>query len=466
MKQYFRLTSMAFALLLLCASCLKGNDSETVSYNDKAIASFALTTLNCYHHTTSSTGADSVYMTKITGSNYKFNIDQMQHIIYNTDSLMKGTDVTHVACNISTLNYGALVLEAIGNDSLYYLANTTPTDSIDFSQPRMMRVYSNNGDGYVTYTVKLNVHQEEGSEFRWTRMAEGDATLAALTDCHVLALGSSIFVAGTDGTSTMFCAPDESGETWKVLTPTTGTTFDAEAYNNVTVYDDFLYVLNGGQLQRSTDGAAWEQVSTPELKRLIGGSTAELYGIGTDGRLMVSTDDGKTWDAEELDADDQLLPTESIALTYRPYSTNKLVDDVLMGGCRSAEDYPSDKGVQLWRKTVDFSNTSVPMPWSYVEVAENNVGSYLPRIKGLSLFVYDGKFVAAGIADDGRAVYYESPDGGLTWKEKKLLSMRNIEEATPLSVTSDAKNFIWVVQAKSGMVWRGRLNRLGWEVEN
>ena len=173
MKQYFRLTSMAFALLLLCASCLKGNDSETVSYNDKAIASFALTTLNCYHHTTSSTGADSVYMTKITGSNYKFNIDQMQHIIYNTDSLPKGTDVTHVACNISTLNYGVLVLEAIGNDSLYYLANTTPTDSIDFSQPRMMRVYSNNGDGYVTYTVKLNVHQEEGSEFRWTRMAEG-----------------------------------------------------------------------------------------------------------------------------------------------------------------------------------------------------------------------------------------------------------------------------------------------------
>ena len=69
MKQYFRLTSVALALLLLCASCLKDKDDNTVTYNDKAITSFALTTLKCYHHTTSSTGADSVYMTAVAGAN-------------------------------------------------------------------------------------------------------------------------------------------------------------------------------------------------------------------------------------------------------------------------------------------------------------------------------------------------------------------------------------------------------------
>lgn len=463
MKQYFRLTSMALGLLLLCASCLKGSDNETVRYNDKAIATFALTTINCYHHTVSSTGADSVYMTKIMGSNYKFNIDQMQHLIYNTDSLPKGTDVVHVACNISTLNNGALVLEAIGNDSLYYLGSTTPTDSIDFSQPRRMRVYSSDGDGYVTYTVKVNVHQEDGETFTWCRMADEDAILTAFTDCRVLALDDEILVAGTDGTSTVFYNPLSQNEAARpLLVSRAETSFGADAYANVTVYNGSLYMLNDGQLMRSTDSKEWEQVSTPDLKRLIGSSTKELYGISNNNELMVSTDDGQTWEMEDLDDDSSLLPTEDIAIAYRPYSTNKNVDDVLMGGCRSAESYPDDKGVQLWRKTVDFSDLSVPMPWLYVEVAENNVGSFLPCISSLSLFVYDGNFMAAGICD-GSKVIYCSPDGGLTWRKvpKYSLPIRVTADA-PLSVTVDAQNFIWVVQAKTGQVWRGRLNRLGW----
>ena len=463
MKQYFRLTSVALALLLLCVSCLKGSDETTVSYNDKAIASFALTTLKCYHHTTSSTGADSVYVTSVTGSDYKFSIDQLQHTIYNTDSLPKGTDIAHVACNITTVNYGAVVLEGLGNDSLYYLANTSPTDSIDFSQPRKVRIYSNSGDGYATYTINLNVHQEDGDAFNWCKMADDDATLTAFTDCRVLSLSNGIVVAGTNGTSTVFYNPSFQDAAAKpLLASGTGTTFDADAYTNVTVYDGRLYMLNAGKLMRSFDGTEWEQVSTPNLKRLIGSSTKELYGISNNNELMASKDDGQTWEVEEIDDDSSLLPTEDIAIAYRPYSTNKFVDDVLMGGYRSIESYPDDKGTQLWRKTADYSTLSVAMPWLYIEVAENNVGSFLPRISSLSLFVYDGKFMAAGISN-GSKVIYSSPDGGLTWKKVTsfMLPIRVTADA-PLSVTVDAQNFIWVVQAKTGQVWRGRLNRLGW----
>lgn len=463
MKQYFRLTSVALALLLLCASCLKSNDETTVSYNDKAIASFVLTTLKCYHHTTSSTGADSVYTTSVTGSDYKFNIDQLQHNIYNTDSLPKGTDITHVACNITTVNYGAVVLEGLGNDSLYYLANTSPTDSLDFSQPRKIRIYSNSGDGFVTYTVNLNVHQEDGDTFNWNKMADNDATLAAFTDCRVLSLDDNIFVAGTNGTSTVFYNPSSQDAAARpLLASGTGTTFGADAYTNATVYDGSIYVLNDGKLLRSSDGIEWEQVSTPSLKRLIGSSTKELYGISNNNELMASTDGGLTWEVEEVDDDSSLLPTQDIAIAYRPYSTNKFVDDVLMGGCRSIESYPDDKGVQLWRKTADYSALSVAMPWLYIEMAENNLGSFLPRISNLSLFVYDGNFMAAGISN-GSTVFYESRDGGLTWRKVTTFSLpKEITADAPLSVTVDAQNFIWVVQAKTGQMWRGRLNRLGW----
>ena len=42
----------------------------------------------------------------------------------------------------------------------------TSTDSIDFSQPRMVRVYNNSLNAYVTYTVKVNVHQQEPLQCR------------------------------------------------------------------------------------------------------------------------------------------------------------------------------------------------------------------------------------------------------------------------------------------------------------
>ena len=34
-----------------------------------------------------------------------------------------------------------------------------------------------------------------------------------------------------------------------------------------------------------------------------------------------------------------------------------------------------------------------------------------------------------------------------------------------MALTVDSDNFIWIVNAKSGSTWRGRINRLGWKKE-
>lgn len=34
-----------------------------------------------------------------------------------------------------------------------------------------------------------------------------------------------------------------------------------------------------------------------------------------------------------------------------------------------------------------------------------------------------------------------------------------------MALTVDSDNFIWIVNAKSGLTWRGRINRLGWKKE-
>lgn len=169
MKRYFGLLTAALATLLLCASCLGGDDdNSTVTYNDAAITAFTLGTLDQFLHTTSSEGEDSVYTVQINCSSYKFTIDPEEKRIFNPDSLPLGTDVEHVLCSVSTYNSGGILYEGINNpDSLIYYEST---DSIDFSQPRKVRVYGYHTTEYTTYTIQVNVHQQEGSDFVWCKM--------------------------------------------------------------------------------------------------------------------------------------------------------------------------------------------------------------------------------------------------------------------------------------------------------
>ena len=55
-----------------------------------AIKTFKLGTLKRYVHKTLSTGKDTVYLTTYSAATYKMNIDQLNHRIFNTDSLLTG----------------------------------------------------------------------------------------------------------------------------------------------------------------------------------------------------------------------------------------------------------------------------------------------------------------------------------------------------------------------------------------
>lgn len=92
-------------------SCLKNDsdDAETISYNETAISSFALSAVNRYIHTTTSAGKDSVYRQVLTVKNYPFTIDQYQRKIYNTDSLPADCDLKHVLATIGKSTYKAAI---------------------------------------------------------------------------------------------------------------------------------------------------------------------------------------------------------------------------------------------------------------------------------------------------------------------------------------------------------------------
>lgn len=111
-------------------------------------------------------------MTKLAVANYPFTIDQYQRKIYNSKPLPADCDLKHILVTATATSYsGNIFLKSTISDSVKYYTNT---DSIDFSTPRVFRVFNNTGSKYRDYEVQMNIMSEaESSEIVWKQMPEG-----------------------------------------------------------------------------------------------------------------------------------------------------------------------------------------------------------------------------------------------------------------------------------------------------
>ena len=144
----------AFSLV----SCLEDDDNDYVYYDDSAISTFSVKTAKQYIHTTTKSGKDSVYTKTLSLSAYKFVIDQKNCEIYNLDSLPYGVDATKLLVTTSAVNSGAVYLQSTTSDSVTYVSST---DSLDFSQMRVLHAVSMSGKATRKYKVDVRVHQEQ-----------------------------------------------------------------------------------------------------------------------------------------------------------------------------------------------------------------------------------------------------------------------------------------------------------------
>lgn len=80
---------MLLVVAIGVTSCLNSSSSEATLYGEAAITSFNLGNVTRYVHKTIN-GKDSLVKTTLSATTYKFTIDQIQHQIYNTDSLPIG----------------------------------------------------------------------------------------------------------------------------------------------------------------------------------------------------------------------------------------------------------------------------------------------------------------------------------------------------------------------------------------
>lgn len=454
---------MLISALLMLSSCLKSNDEDVTYYDDTAITAFTLGTLKQQVTTTSSDQTTTTSTTTIDCSGYAFYIDQARREIYNPDSLPYGVDASKVICTISSKNSGTVTIKSMTSDSLSYYSST---DSIDFSQPRQFTVYSNSGNYSRTYTIRVNVHQQRSGVFAWTGL-NADAALGALEAMKAVTTADRIFVFGKrNGQTRIYSRSTTADGAFAEVTP--NVSLAADAFRNVVVKGNTLYLLNGGQMLRSDDAATWIPMGTVSLKQLVGATDARLYATGLSAGLMSSAD-GLTWTAEQLSGDVTMLPTEDLNLCYLPSVTNPNTNQVVLVGNRTVAD---DATAMVWGKVEENSKGSENQPWGCFEVAADNKYP-APHLRNLQVVAYNGGLMAIGGAGLGKsqakafAQFYRSIDGGITWQNDTNCTLPGSfsSSETSFAMTVDHQQFIWIICGGSGQIWRARLSDLGWKKE-
>lgn len=449
-RKFFAFIALITATLSL-SSCLSSDDDLNVEYtHDTAITAFSLGTLDQWGKTKDGT-KDSLYKAVVAGANYKFYIDQATRQIYNVDSLPCGVRDTAILATISSKNSSPILLMDINKtDSItgYY----SSSDSINFSKPRFIRVYSSDYSAYAQYKVTVNVHQELPYEFKWHKLAQNNSQLAAFSDLKAVACGDYIYVFGktAEGTKVLKYAIND-GNAWSSIMM--NVSLSSDAYQSAVALDDKLYIADGGKVYASADAATWKVVSeNPDITQLIGASSKYLYAYTAAG-ISVSKDKGASWEQEKLDTDADSLPTQNISMNVAGVLSAKNVENVMLMGTRNKA---LNDTITTWLRTVDYDENAEAGQWNYLEIEKNQSGK-MPCLDQVITCAADTGFVALG--SNGK--WYKSQDAGLTWtQDKKVALPGEFGTAGRFAFCRDKQHYYWII--RNGYVWRGRFNIDGW----
>lgn len=438
----------------LLTACDTTNEYEVYTSNDCLISAVTLGSIPRTIHTLSSTGADSTYEVSVTGSLYPMYIDQLNNRVYNADSLPKGTQQDKIVFSAFNTSGSVMAIRSLTSDN-----DTTfvRTDSTDFTSPRIITVYSSDNTMSRSYEVKVNVHQEEGDSMNWSKMAEGNATVAAWEKSRTLAVGTALYFYGRrpDGRTELIRTSADAPSLADAPVQVGASTGQELDIRSIHYFKGTFVSLASGEVVASADGAQTYAPTGASLtfESIAAQSTDSLYAIAGD--ALYASADARSWTRCATDTENR-LPTADAAGCIIPSPIQDTYESVVMTGTRAGESV-------VWKRDIDRGGEH-SFAWTFLPQTEE-LGEYAcPALTHTSLLAYDGSSLLIGMNADGTAAdFYLSGDNGRTWKTGEIKAP-SLSGATALSAAVDANQHIWVVCSGTGDVWRGRLNRLGWEV--
>lgn len=440
-----------FVAACTITSCL---DDENINYEmnfNASITSFSIVdSIITYYPSVTAEGKDTTLSTAVVGSKYPFIIDQNKGLIYNADSLPVGTDVSKVVVNIASDGY-YIVIEAGENDSLWI-----SSDSLDFTKPVQFKVLSEMNTFGRTYTAQINVHKQDPDEFSWNKLTNN---LSTEIQAQKAVLSNRRLYVFAEQASQVAVTSSSDGKEWTALQ---AIDIPVKAdYSTVMAWNGQIYILADKQLYTSTNGTNWTKVETTQtFAQLLACSKNKITGIDENNFYIESTDAANWERYEEMPTN---FPQAPYTFTNYALSTNSNIERILMMGYNPvAEDTTST----IWSQ-IDNEHS-----WSEMTYDGNN--HLCPKFEKPTMIHYNGKLYAfGGPAIDGGTIsafahIYTSKDNGISWETVKKEfyfpeEFKTLYEESEgnYSCIIDKNNFIWMIWSKTGEVWRGRINKLG-----
>ena len=447
---YFALLSLVFVAI----SCGSSDEEEYELSPYAMLKSFSLGNIRSAYPSFTSTGEDTLVLKTVQMTAFPFTINQVTGEVYNNDSLPFATNISKVVTQFSVNGVASIYV-----DSLDSYEHFSSTDSLDFTSPRKVRIYSEDAEFYKDYTIKINVHQVDPELMVWNKYP----AVEGLVPVRVVEANGAMFLFGKDSNGAVAVASTalEGVPAWETAL-VSGLPADADI-STIQLFNGALYAVAGGNVYTSADGAVWTLSASDTGAVAIVGASEE------DGKLWIAGSQGVLWseDAATFTVNEALpegFPLYGVSLASYPLNHNKKIVRYMLVGY-TAEDKSGEPAV--------WSKLSTEAKWTNYKNEENKYEC--PALEGLSVVRYDNYLYAVGGAGtvNGREVapfnsFYISKDNGIAWKVSTGFYQRLPEELvgndTPFAVAVDSNNFIWIINSGTeGGAWKGIINRLGFE---
>lgn len=452
----FPLVYLCLALAsLLFVSCFDSDDSFSIKSEPYAVlSSFAISDINTKCTIKTEDGRDSTYIKIVPGVKYQFNIDQERNLVYNTDSLPLGTDITRVVADIDCDGIAYIYADSIENFRIY-----SNSDSVDYTKPVRMMIVSTDNSYSREYTITINVHTVDPDKLNWIEGVAAPVGAAAGLRLFEKDGSLALFSIAEDGKAMLHTAllPDAAEWTEKAVG-----NFPANAnLNSMTLYGGNYYVVAEGRLYTSGDASSWSEVP-------VDGTFATLFAASDEDNVMwaVLNDSlARTADAASgftmVEPVPASFPMYGISSIVTPLRTNMKINRYVLVGnsSQSASEQPV-----VWSKLTSERSWTHYRPSSYNE-------KLCPALESLTVLPYDGmlyaiggKGTANGEEVESLSAIYVSRDNGLTWSDDLVnapeLPAQLSATAAAFTAMVDSNRSIWlVVGGENGAVWRGRMNK-------
>lgn len=394
---------------MLVASC-NDDSSEEIEYDDSAEYAVMVNSFNLVRNDSVLANLDSVF----------FSIDLNNAVIYNADSLPKGTKVSRLPVNIGMSSVSTAEITMPGKNGTDTIINylTNSTDSIDFSRGSVkLKLVSFNKEIERIYTIRVNVHNMAPDSLAWgeTAMCTLPSSLSAPESQKTVEYqGKAVCFTQQGGSTVRAVTSNPADNNWDVQTVTLPA---GAVLRTVTASDDALYIIGGTLLYKSTDmGSTWTSTGS-EMSYIYGGYGTSVVGVkmAADGTYKHVTYPSTT---ETAVADGCPVEGTSASLLFATkWSDNPML--MVIGGRTASGDLTGDMWAYDGNEWVCMSINGIPaaegvtiVPYFTFRTASTWVVS-----EYTTLFAFGGKD-ANGICSK---TVYMSLDRGVHWSKAGTL---------------------------------------------